>query len=105
MNDNHRVNLQAAARESMLEHGFRPDFSTAVQKEVQSFRGHTEASRTRDARDLRGLLWSSIDNDTSRDLDQIEFIEDTHDGTARIKIAIADVDAYVPAGSAIDKHA
>src|ERR1700722_18544887 len=105
MNDTDHVNLQAAARQSMLEHGFHPGFSTAVQKEVQALEARTQLQLSPNTRDLRELLWSSIDNDTSRDLDQIEFAREAGDGTARIQIAIADVDAYVPAGSAIDKHA
>jgi len=102
MNENHRPNLQAAARESMIEHGFHPDFSAAAQKEVQSL---DIQPQTQGARDLRALLWSSIDNDTSRDLDRIEFAQESENGAVRIQIAIADVDSYVPAGSAIDKHA
>jgi exoribonuclease II len=57
------------------------------------------------AEDLRHLLWSSIDNDTSRDLDQIEYAETLPNGNLRVLIGIADVDAYVPKGSAIDRHA
>lgn len=105
MNDTHRVNLQAAARESMLEHGFHPDFSAKVKKEVQLLQAGAQVSRPDGALDLRQSLWSSIDNDTSRDLDQIEFAQEMKDGAVRIQIAIADVDAFVPAGSAIDKHA
>ncbi|QNI32316.1 RNB domain-containing ribonuclease [Alloacidobacterium dinghuense] len=105
MNDNHQVNLQALARQSMLEHGFHPDFSAAVRKELQSLESHAPDHHPQAARDLRQLLWSSIDNDTSRDLDQIEFAQEAEDGPVRIQIAIADVDAFVPAGSAIDKHA
>jgi exoribonuclease-2 len=56
-------------------------------------------------RDLRGLLWSSIDNDTSRDLDQLEVAELLPDGTTKVLVAIADVDAYVPMDSPIDQHA
>jgi len=56
-------------------------------------------------RDLRGLPWSSIDNDTSRDLDQIEVAERLPNGDAKVLIGIADVDAFVPKGSAIDQHA
>ena len=101
----HQVNLQALARQSMLEHGFHPDFSVAVQKDVQSLKANLHVQEPPGARDLTDLLWSSIDNDTSRDLDQIEFAEEVKGGAVRVRIAIADVDAYVPAGSAIDRHA
>ncbi|WP_158750490.1 RNB domain-containing ribonuclease [Acidobacterium sp. S8] len=101
MNDIHSVNLQAAARQSMLEHGFHPDFPKDVQREIGSLQSHPPVS----SRDLRSLLWSSIDNDTSRDLDQIEYAQKLTEGTVRVQIAIADVDAYVPAGSAIDRYA
>lgn len=105
MNGPHNVNLQAAARQSMREHGFDPDYSKAVEQEVQALQQHQPTSQPSESIDLRTLLWSSIDNDTSRDLDQIEFAQELENGAVRIQIAIADVDAYVLAGSAIDKHA
>ncbi len=105
MNDIHPFNLQAAARQSMIERGFHPDFPSDVREEVNSLQTRSSVRWLPDARDLRALHWSSIDNDTSRDLDQIEFAEEMQDGAVRIQIAIADVDVYVPAGSAIDKHA
>lgn len=97
-------NLEAAARQSMIEHGFEPDYPPQVKQEVAALQAHplqTPAS----AVDLRHLLWSSIDNDTSRDLDQIEYAETLPDGSVRVLIGIADVDAFVARGSAIDKHA
>src|ERR1700744_5866418 len=106
MSDPHHFNLQAAARECMLEHGFQPDFSKPVQDEIHALQTNPhKVNAVPDVRDLRESLWSSIDNDTSRDLDQIEVSKEMDNGTVRIQIAIADVDAYVPAGSAIDKHA
>ena len=56
-------------------------------------------------KDLRGLLWSSIDNDTSRDLDQIEYAEKLPNGDIRVLVGIADVDASVPKGTPLDQHA
>jgi exoribonuclease-2 len=56
-------------------------------------------------RDLRALLWCSIDNDDSRDLDQLSVAAGTPDGATRILVAIADVDALVAAGSPVDAHA
>ncbi len=57
------------------------------------------------AQDLRNLLWSSIDNDTSKDLDQVEWAEQLPDGRIRVLIGVADVDIRVPRGSLLDKHA
>ena len=98
-----RVDLQAIARQVMIEHGFQPDFSSAVHKQLQTIRSQGPAA-TKNVRDLRSLLWSSIDNDTSRDLDQIEVVERTSDGT-RVRIGVADVDAFVSKETPIDDHA
>jgi len=57
------------------------------------------------AKDLRGLLWSSIDNDTSKDLDQIEWAEQLPDGRIRVLVGVADVDVRVAKGMALDRHA
>jgi len=98
--------LQAAARQTMLEHGFEPDFPPGVQTQLEQLRTHPPAVVVGGAiRDLRGLLWSSIDNDTSRDLDQIEVAECLPNGDVKIMIAIADVDAFVGKNSPIDQHA
>jgi VacB/RNase II family 3'-5' exoribonuclease len=96
--------LRAAARQSMTEHGFEPDFPREVAQELEALNDHppqTDAG----AEDLRHLLWSSIDNDTSRDLDQIEYAEQLPNGDVHVLVGVADVDLYVPKGSAIDRHA
>lgn len=87
----------------MLDRGLEPDFPPAAQAEA----AHLDAPAVPPAgtRDLRQLLWSSIDNDDSRDLDQIEAAEAQSDGAIRVWVAIADVDALVKLGSAIDLHA
>lgn len=100
------VDLQAIARQVMIEHGFEPDFPLPVQQQVATLKAHasTPASNGQ-VRDLRDLLWSSIDNDTSKDLDQIEVAEPLPNGDVRILVGIADVDAFVASGTAIDTHA
>jgi exoribonuclease-2 len=98
--------LKASAKQTMLEHGFEPDFSSQVQEQLaQLAKNPPRTSQTADIRDLRNLLWSSIDNDTSRDLDQVEVAEQLPAGRTKIMIGIADVDAFVPKASAIDDHA
>ncbi len=98
--------LQAAALELMREHGFNPDFLPPVQQQLQSLRANPPAiAITKDIRDLRNLLWSSIDNDTSRDLDQIEVAQPLPNGEIKILVGIADVDVFVAKLSAIDQHA
>jgi VacB/RNase II family 3'-5' exoribonuclease len=104
MNDtpSRRIDLQAAAVQVMIENGFEPEFSPQVQQELEELKAHPPSPNFRD---LRNLVWSSIDNDTSRDLDQAEVAERLPDGETKILVAIADVDAFVPKGSAIDEHA
>jgi VacB/RNase II family 3'-5' exoribonuclease len=100
------VDLQAIARDLMRQHGFQPDFPAAVTQQLANLRSHPPAlTPTQNTLDLRNLLWSSVDNDTSRDLDQIEVAEEQPDGAVKILIGIADVDALVPRQSAIDQHA
>jgi VacB/RNase II family 3'-5' exoribonuclease len=96
--------LQAAARQCMTEHGFEPDFPPEVAEELAALVANPPKSNA-SAEDLRHLLWSSIDNDTSRDLDQIEYAERLPNGDVRVLIGIADVDLYVAKKSAIDRHA
>ena len=92
------------AHEAMLQRGLLPDFSPAVIAETKRI---TQAAAASGAaiRDLRGLLWASIDNDDSRDLDQLSVAEPVAGGAVKILVAIADVDALVKKDSAIDGHA
>ncbi len=108
MNNSHpsHFDLQAAARELMLENGFEPDFPLEVQQQLaQLDNDPPRAAANGEVRDLRHLPWSSVDNDTSRDLDQIEVAEKLADGSTRVLVGIADVDAYVAKDTAIDRHA
>src|SRR5258705_11139321 len=98
------VSLLQIARETMLEEGFKPDMPASVKAEVREVEKRQDLVGT-SARDLRALLWSSIDNFQSRDLDQVEFAERLADGSVKVMIGIADVDAFGPRGSAIDTHA
>lgn len=88
----------------MSENGFTPDFPPVVQQQLLEIQ-NAQPPISRDVRDLRNLLWSSIDNDTSRDLDQIEVAERLPDGTIKVLVGIADVDALVGQNTAIDQHA
>ena len=97
-NDN--FDLVAAARQEMIDRGFEPDFPPAAERQLQSI----APSLDRTLRDLTGLLWSSIDNDDSRDLDQIEWAERAAAGI-RVLVGIADVDSLVPKDTPIDAHA
>lgn len=100
------LDLQATAKEIMAEHGFEPDFPPEVPQQVAHLKDHPpQVAPGPDIRDLRGLLWSSIDNDTSRDLDQIEVAERASNGDVKIMVGIADVDAFVPKETPIDQHA
>jgi VacB/RNase II family 3'-5' exoribonuclease len=102
--NNNGFDLSAAARQTMLDEGFQPDFPPAVETQMVALRAQPAVHANGAVRDLRTLLWSSIDNDTSRDLDQAEVAERVPNGI-RVLVAIADVDADVPAGTAIDRHA
>src|SRR6478735_913050 len=100
------LDLQAAAKEVMLRYGFEPEFPPQVPQQLAELKAHPpQIAANGDVRDLRNLLWSSIDNDTSRDLDQIEVAERSSNGDVKIMVGIADVDAYVPKQTPIDQHA
>ena len=96
--------LQSIAREAMLQRGLLPDFSHAVIAETNQIMHAAPASGAA-IRDLRGLLWASIDNDDSLDLDQLSVAEPGAGGAVKILVAIADVDALVKKDCAIDGHA
>lgn len=98
--------LAALARTEMLHEGLTPDFALETDQQLAQIRD-TSSQRVQPGSgttELRNLLWSSIDNDTSRDLDQLEYAERV-DGGIRVLIAIADVDAAVGKDSPIDQHA
>ncbi len=105
-----QFNLAAAAHAAMIEHGFEPDFPDGTDGELATILADTappsaSISFSADFRDLRSLLWSSIDNDTSKDLDQIEWAERLPDGRIRVLVGVADVDTRVVEGTVIDQHA
>ena len=100
------LDLQAAAKQIMLQHGFEPEFPAAVSAQLAQLKQNPPAvAANGDIRDLRNLLWSSIDNDTSRDLDQIEVAAPVSNGDVKVMIGIADVDAFAAKQSPIDQHA
>lgn len=98
-------NLVAAAHAVMLERGFQPDFPQGTDQQLAAIEAHPEAPAVAGAQDLRSLLWSSIDNDTSKDLDQIEWAEQLPDGRIRVLVGVADVDARIAKDTVIDGHA
>jgi exoribonuclease R len=100
----HRSILQKIAHMAILQRGLLPDFSSEALAEL----GRIQAPASIDGeqvRDLRDLLWASIDNDDSRDLDQLTVAEAMPEDKVKILVAVADVDALVNDGSAIDGHA
>src|ERR1700688_4351423 len=96
--------LRSIARRAMLERGLLPEFSSAAQQQAEAISA-AAAPMGHDIRDLRALLWASIDNDDSRDLDQLSVAQPQSGGAVKILVAIADVDAIVRAGSPVDDHA
>jgi exoribonuclease-2 len=98
------VDLSAIAEQSMADAGFVPQINSAINAELQTIASITPSTNG-DVRDLRSLLWSSIDDSRSRDLDQVEYAESLSGGDTKLLVGIADVDAYVQKGSAIDQRA
>ena len=106
----HRAILQSIAERAMLDRGMLPDFSVAVLAELDTIQARAgvngeSAGNSAGIRDLTNLLWASIDNDDSRDLDQLTIAEALPADKVMIRVAVADVDALVKKGSAIDEHA
>src|SRR5689334_12891474 len=99
------VNLRATAEQVMTENGFEAVFSSAVMQEVQQIDEPSPAKLPEGIRDLRQLLWTSIDNRESRDLDQVEVSVRNPDGSIRVSVGVADVATLVQLGSAADDHA
>lgn len=101
------LDLHAAARRAMIERGFVPDFPNAVLSEVAAAAvpAAKSGAGSGNVLDLRSLPWSSIDNDSTRDLDQLEVAERLPNGDVRVRVAIADVDSIVARGSATDTFA
>jgi len=102
--DRKRSTLRRIARRAMIERGFLPDFSRASLAEIEGMRA-TAAGNPGWRRDMRDLPWASIDNDDSRDLDQLTVAVTMPEDTVKILVAVADVDALVRQGKAVDDHA
>jgi len=100
----HRSILEEIARRAMEERGLWPDFSSEVISEVERISSPAKIEGL-DIRDQRNLLWSSIDNDDSLDLDQLTAAEELPENRIKLFVAIADVDALVNRDSAMDRHA
>jgi VacB/RNase II family 3'-5' exoribonuclease len=99
-----RARLRTIAIRAMRERGLEPTMPPAALAEVAALK---EAPRTTEepTRDLRERLWCSIDNDDSRDLDQLSVSEPLTNDHVKVLVAIADVGAAVAMQSAVDRHA
>lgn len=100
--NDHQI-LQEIAEQAMTEKGLLPEFSPAAEKQLDTLNAPAQADGG--VRDLRNMIWCSIDNDDSKDLDQLTFAEDLGNGRVRALVAVADVDALVSKGTPIDEHA
>ncbi len=105
MKNRRHIDLKAISFFAMQKYGFKPEFPKAVIREVNAIHPDTSETITKNGKDLRALLWSSIDNHDSQDLDQMEYCELGPDDEIRVRIAIADVDHYVPRHSQADQYA
>jgi exoribonuclease-2 len=99
-----RIVLQNIARKSMIERGFNTDFPAEVIEELKEI-GEEDIENNTTIRDMCNLIWCSIDNEDSLDLDQLQYAETLPENLVKILVAIADVDFHVKASSKIDRHA
>src|SRR5688572_11709962 len=102
MSRRHDSLLVDLARQAMIDRGLLPEFSSEAQTQVSQIDG---PAQVQGIRDLRKWIWCSIDNDDSRDLDQLNYAESLPGGDVRLYIAVADVDALVHKDSPVDDHA
>jgi len=105
MKRNHPVDLRTIAYHAMEKYGFDPRFPPGVMREVEAIQPKTFPAGTGRDSDLRSRLWSSIDNYDSEDLDQLEYCERGKNGEIHVRVAVADVDVYVPVQSWTDQYA
>ena len=96
-----RADLARIAAKAMVDRGLVAEFSSEALGQLTAFDKPSEES-AKDIRDLRQLLWCSIDNEESRDLDQLTVCEVMQNGAVKVMVAIADVDTLVKKGSPID---
>jgi exoribonuclease-2 len=100
----HRAHLRAIAFQAMRERGLEPEIPQDAIAQANALKG-APTTTEEPTRDLRTLLWCSIDNDDSRDLDQLSVAAAQPGGDVKVMVAIADVDAAVGKGSPVDRHA
>ena len=106
IDQSHRSILKSIAHRVMLQRGLLPDFSAAALAELDRLQSPAKTGDgPQGTRDLRSLLWCSIDNDDSRDLDQLTVAEAMPGDKIKVLVAIADVDSSIPDGTALDQHA
>jgi exoribonuclease R len=99
-----KYDLKAIAKSVLQQHGLHPNFPPDVLLQVSRTR-ELQKEEAGEVRDLSHLPWCSIDNDDSRDLDQLSASEDLGNGKVRLFVAVADVDALVPMHCPVDQHA
>ncbi|MDP2796364.1 MAG: ribonuclease catalytic domain-containing protein, partial [Methanoregula sp.] len=105
MKNRRSINLKAISFFAMQKYGFKPEFPKAVIREVNAIHPDLSEAIGKNGVDLRSLLWSSIDNYDSQDLDQMEYCKRGPYDEIHVRIAIADVDHYVPRHSQADQYA